>query len=132
MLARHQLRQILLFLRGGAVTVNLVHTQIRMRAIRKADRSRGPRDLFHRDHVRGVTHVGATVLFRHRHAEHTQVAEFLPQVHRKLIGAVDLSGARGDFLCCKTRETVAQHFDLFTERELQTGQVTHCSVSRNS
>ncbi len=33
----------------------------------------------------------------HRHAEHAEVAEFLPQVHRELVAAIDLGGARGDF-----------------------------------
>ena len=125
MLAGHELRQILLLLRFRAVAMNLVHAQIRMRAVRQPDRRRRARDFFHRDHVRGVAHVRAAVFLGDRHAEHAEIAELLPQVHRELVGVVDFGGARRDFLRREIGERVAQHVDVFAQREIQAGHVAH-------
>ena len=56
-LAAHQLRQVLRLLRRAAVAVQLVDAQVRVRAVRQADRRRGARDLLHRDHVREIAEV---------------------------------------------------------------------------
>ena len=68
MLAADQLRQVLRLLRLAAVAVDLVDAQVRVRAVREADRGRGARDLLHRDDVRQVAEVAAAVLLLHRHA----------------------------------------------------------------
>jgi hypothetical protein len=47
-----------------------------------------------------------------------------------LVGTVDFRGTRGNFLGGESPDAVTQHFDFFAERELQTGQVAHCCVSR--
>jgi hypothetical protein len=67
-LARDELRQVAALLRLGAVERDLVHAQVAVGAVREAHRSRGPRDLLHRDDVREVTEIRTAVFLGHRDA----------------------------------------------------------------
>jgi len=121
--ARDELGQIFFLLRFAAVPRDLVDTQIGMRAVGKAHRGRSAADLLHRDDVRRVTHPGTAVLFFDGDAEQAQGAHLFPQVHRKLIGAVDLGRARGDLGGGKAAHCGTQHVDLLAEPETQSGQL---------
>jgi hypothetical protein len=52
----------------------------------------------------------------------------LPQVHGELVAAVDLGGARGDFGLGKIAHGVAQRVNVFTQLEVESGQVVHATV----
>jgi hypothetical protein len=69
--------------------------------------------------VREVAHVAAAVLLLHRDAEQAHVAELAPQVGREFVVAVDLGGARRDFLLAHLVNRVAQHVDVFAEAEVE-------------
>jgi hypothetical protein len=45
-----------------------------------------------------------------------------------LVAAIDLGRARRDFGLCELAHGVAQGVDVFTELEIQTGQVVHGSL----
>ena len=70
MFAADEFGQIFLTLRVGAITFDLVHTQIAMRAIAQANACRGAGDFFHCDHMGQVAHVGTTKLFSHGDTQH--------------------------------------------------------------
>ncbi|OIQ66570.1 hypothetical protein GALL_518560 [mine drainage metagenome] len=123
MLAAEQPGQVLFLLRCAAVAADLVDAQVGMRAVAQAHRGAGARDLLHRHHVRHVAHAGAAVGLGHGHAEQAQVAELAPQVHRELVGAVDLGGARCDLLVRKVAHGLAQGSDVLAELEVQSGQL---------
>ena len=89
MLAADQLGQIAALLRLVAVAADLVDAEVGVRAVGQADRGRGARDLLHRDDVFQIAHAGAAVFLLHGDAEHAEVAELAPQVHRERIVAVD-------------------------------------------
>ncbi len=84
MLAGDQLRQVLALLRFRAPAADLVDAEIRMRAVRQADRARGPAQLFHRHDVREIAEAGTAELRFHRDAEQAELAEPRPEVARKL------------------------------------------------
>ena len=92
-----------------------------MRPVGQADRGRPARDLLHGDDVRQVAEVGAAVVFRHGQAVHAEFAQLLPEVHRELVAAVDLRGARRDFLGDELLQGLAQQRDVFAEVELHAG-----------
>jgi hypothetical protein len=124
-LARDQLGQVLGFLRGVAVAVDLVDAQVAVRAVRQAHRGRSARDLFQRHDVRQVAHVGAAVFLAHGHAVHAQIAQLAPQVGRELVDAVDLRCTGGDFLGREGLDAVTQGGDVFAEAEVESGNVHH-------
>ncbi len=103
LLAGDEPGQVPRLLRGRAVAADLVHAQIGMRAVGKADRRRGARDLLHGHDVREVAHHRAAEFLLDRDAEQAERAELLPQVRRKLVRTVDLRGARRDLLRARTR-----------------------------
>jgi hypothetical protein len=118
---------------GGAVALDLVHAQVAVRAIAQAHAGRRAADFFHGNHVRQVAHVGAAVFLAHGDAQHAQGAHLLPQVHRELVVAVDLGRAGRDLGLGKLAHRIAQRVDVFTELEIESGQVVHgVSLSFNS
>ena len=125
-LAGNQLGQVLGFLRGGAVAVDLVHAQIGVRAVGQADRGAGAGDFLHRHHVGQVAHVGAAVFLADGHAQHAQVPELAPQIHRELVAAVDFGGARGDLGGRESAHRIAQHIQVFAQVEVQSGKIHRC------
>jgi len=71
--------------------------------------------------VRQVAHVGATVLLGHGDAEHAERTHLAPQVHRELVGTVDLGRARRDLALSEVAHGVAQRLDVVAEAEVQSG-----------
>ncbi len=121
MLAADQLGQVLRLLRGAAVAADLVDAEVGMRAVAQAHRGAGAGDFFQRHHMRQIAHARAAIGLGHGDAQQAQVAELAPQIHRKLIGAVDFGGARGNFLLGKVAHGLAQSSDVFAELEVQSG-----------
>ncbi|MNJ57782.1 hypothetical protein D3C77_533850 [compost metagenome] len=126
MFAGNELGQVLGFLRRGAVAVDLVHAQIGVRTIRQAHRGAGARDFFHHHHMGQIAHVGAAVFLVGRHAEHTELTEFAPEIHGELVAAVYLGRARRDLGLRKIAHRVAQHVQVFAQVEVQAGKVHRC------
>jgi hypothetical protein len=122
-LAADQLGQVLALLRLAAVALDLVDAQVAVRAVAQADAGAGAADLLHRHHVRQVAHVGAAVGLGHGDAEHAELAHLAPQVHRELVAAVDLGGARRDLGLGEGAHGVAQRVDVVAELEVEAGQV---------
>ena len=52
-------------------------------------------------------------------------AHLLPQVHRELVGAVDLGGTRRDLGLREIAHRVAQRVHIVAELEVEAGQVRH-------
>ena len=63
---------------------------------------------------------------RHGDAEHAELAHLAPQVHRELVAAVDLGGARRDLGLREVAHRVAQRVDVFAELEVEAGQCSWC------
>ena len=121
MFAADEFGQVFLTLLRGAVASDLIDTQVAVGAVAQTHRGTGAADFFHGDHVRQVAHVGATIFFTHGDAEHAQAAHFFPQVHRKLVGSVDLCRTRGDLGLGKVAHRVAQCVNVFAELEVEAG-----------
>jgi hypothetical protein len=126
-LAGHQLRQVFLFLRGSTPAAQLVDTEIRVRAVREADRRGSAADLFHCDDMREITQAGAPEIFLYGDPEEAEVAELRPQLAREAILPIDVGGKRRDAFRGKLRHGGAQGVDVFSESEVE---VLHlkCSV----
>src|SRR5690606_10472850 len=97
MLATNETGQVALLLFFGAVAVDLVYTEIGVRAIRKTHRRAGAGDLFHGHHMSKVTHIGAAIFFADGDTQYAQVAEFAPQIHGELVASVYFPRVGGDF-----------------------------------
>ncbi len=119
MLARDELRQIAALLRGRAVAADLVHAQVRVRAIGETDRGRAAAHLFHRHDMREIAHAGAAQLLLDGDAEQADRAELRPQIARERIVAVDRRRARRDLGIGEIAHAVAQHVDLGAEIEIE-------------
>ncbi|MNS91120.1 hypothetical protein D3C72_1251970 [compost metagenome] len=76
--AAAQVRQEALLLRLGAVLAQLVHAQVRVRAVGQADATGSTRHFFHRHHVGQVAHAGAAVFFFHGQAQQALLAQLGP------------------------------------------------------
>ena len=96
-----------------------------MRAVAQANGGAGAADFFQRNHVRQVAHVGAAVLFGNGHAQHAQLAELLPQVHRELVGTVGFGSTGGDFSLGEGVDGIAQCIDVFAKLEVESGHIAH-------
>ena len=118
-LARNQLRQVFFSLRIAAVAPQLIDAEVGVGAVREAHRGRGAADFLHRHDVREIAHVRAAEFFLDRDPEQAQVAEFPPQVRRKLVAGVDLGGARRDLPRGEIAYRVSQQFDGFAVREAE-------------
>src|SRR3954451_3295107 len=77
-----------------------------MRAVGQADRGGRARNLLQRDTVLEIAEPRAAILLLHGDAVQPKVPEPGPEVARKLVGFVDLGGARRDFM----RREVADRF----------------------
>ena len=124
-LATDQPGQILAALGLAAIAHDLVHAQVGVRPVGQAHRGRPPGDLLHGHDVREIAHLGAAVLLGHGHAEHAEIPELAPEVHRELVLAVDLRGPRGDLGRGELLQGLAQHGDVLAEVEGQAGDVQH-------
>ena len=66
-----------------------------------------------------IAHAGAAVLLLDRDAEHAEIAELAPQIHRELVVAIDRRGERRDLVGGKTLHRAAQHVRCLAEVEVQ-------------
>ena len=124
-LAADELRQVFAFLRVAAVAADLVHAQVRVRAIGQPDRRRRARDLLHRHAMREIAHRGAAVLLLDGDAEQTQVAHLAPQVGRELVRVIDVRGARRDLVRGELLHRRAQQIDRLAMMKGQRWKVEH-------
>ena len=83
--------------------MQLVDAEIRMRAVRQADRCRGAAYFLHCHDVRKVAECGAAELFLDRYAEQSELAKLRPQVAGELVVRVDSFGARRNSVPGKRR-----------------------------
>jgi hypothetical protein len=118
-LAAEQCGQIAPLLLLGRVQGDLVHAQVRVRAIRQAHRGRGARNLLHRDDVGEIAHARAAVALRHRQPEQTELSELTPEVAREEVAAVDLAGARGDPFPGEAAHLIAHGVDGLSQPEIE-------------
>ena len=98
MLAATKLGQVMLFLRVGATAINLVHAEIRVRAIAQPNRGRGTTDLFHGNALGEIAKACAAVGFLNGDAQQPHIPKFSPKVLGKTIGGINLLRAWCD-LC---------------------------------
>ena len=129
MLAGDQLGQEFLLLCFGAVAVNLVHAQVRVGTVGQAYAAGCTGNFFHGDHVCQIAHARAAVFFGDGKAKQAHVAEFAPQIHRKLVGAVGFGSTWCDFFGGKAGNRITQHVDVFAEEEVQSGYSAHIMLS---
>jgi hypothetical protein len=85
----------------------------------QADGRRGSRNLLHGDHMREITQLSATVFLADRQPEDTEVSELAPKIVWKKVLLVNRSRTRGNLIRRKSVDRVAQHVDIFAEREVQ-------------
>src|SRR5580698_11034978 len=111
MLAADELGQVALFLRLGAVQRQLIHAEIRVRAITQSHRTRGPRYLLHRHRVREITQARAAMLRAHGEPQQAEIAGLAPQIAREFVAAVDFLRARRDALLRETTHLIADGVD---------------------
>src|SRR3954468_8491761 len=69
-----------------------------MRTIGQADRGGGAGDFLHRDAMLEIAEPRPAIFFLHSNSVQAEVAEFWPEVARKLIALVDLGGAWRNFM----------------------------------
>src|SRR4051794_13190399 len=106
MLAGNQLWQIFPLLRIVAVAAQLVDAEIGMGSVGQAYRGGGARNLFHGDAVLEIAETRAAIFLLDGNAVEAKIAKLRLQVARKLVGLVDLGGARRDLV----RREVADGF----------------------
>ena len=117
--AADQFGQVFAFLFFGAVAVNLVHAQVGVGAVRKANGGGGPADFFHGDDVGQVAHVGTAVLLLHGNTQQAHVAELTPEIHGELVVPVDVGGPGRDFCGGEAVDLLAEHVEGFTKAEIE-------------
>ena len=73
--------------------------------------------------MREISQLRAAVLFLDGDSQHTQLAHLAPQIHRKLIGPIDLGGARRNLRLRKIAHRFAQRVDVIAEMKVESGQL---------
>src|SRR6476661_1981107 len=91
----------------------------------QADCRRGSRNLLHGDHMCEITQLSTAVFLADRQPEDTEASELTPEIVRKKVLPVDRSSTRGNLIRRKFVDRVAQHVDIFAEREIQRLQMAH-------
>ena len=94
MLARDELRQILVLLRRIAIAPYLIDAQVRVRTIGQPDGRGCAADFLHDDHVRKIAHRRAAEFFFDRDPEKAEVAHLAPEIGRKPIAVIYFGRAR--------------------------------------
>ena len=121
MLAGQQFRQIAALLLLGAVAADLIDAEIGMRAIGKADGGRRPADLLHGDAMGEIAKTRAAKVFLDGDAVEAERAHLRPKIGWKSVRAVDLRRARRNLGGGEGAHHVAQHVEIWAEREIETG-----------
>src|SRR5687767_125334 len=120
MLAADEAGKIFPFLAAGAVAANLVHAQVGMGTVRKANRTGSAGDLLHGNAMFHVAEPRSAVFLLHGDAEDAESAQFRPEMARKRIAAVDFMGNRSDFIACKIFHCLANGLRRLPETEIKT------------
>ena len=121
--AADELGKVFFALRFAAVAFDLVDTQIAVCAVRQADRRTGARNFFHGHHVRQIAHVGATVLFTNGDTQNAQAAHLAPQIHGKLVAAIDFGRTRRNLSLGKFTHCIAQGINVFSQLKIQSWHI---------
>jgi len=129
--AGDELGQVLLLLLGTAVAADLIDAQVRMGAVRKADRSRRTAYFLHRHDMGEIAHMRPAILLFNGDPEQAEIAHLRPQVERKLVAAVDFGRARRNFGRSELLHGRAQHGDRLAEMKIERRKVGHdqCSAT---
>ena len=77
--------------------------------------------------MREIAHAGAAIVRVGGDAEQAELAEFLPELRRELVGLVDVGGERRDRLLRETLHHVAQRIDVLTQPEIHRMRVHRVS-----
>ena len=117
--AADQFGQVLALLRLRALLGDLVHAQVRVRAVREPDGGRGARNLFHRDDVGEIAEIGSAVLLIDRDAQQPQFTEFQPDVAGIAVLAIHLRGDGRDFVQGKPVHGLPQERDRLAQFKVQ-------------
>ena len=107
----------LLLLRSGHE--NMVRAQGVVGRNRKTDGSVHPRQFLDDEGVVQHLETGAAILWRKDDAQHPHVAELAHHLARKLLGLVELPGARSDLLLGELTNRLAGQLLLFGQLEIQ-------------
>ncbi len=119
MLAANEAGKIFPFLAARAVAANLVHAQVGMGAVGKANRTGSAGDLLHGNAMFHVAEPRSAIFLLHGDAEHAESAQFRPEMARKRIAAVDFIRKGSDFISCKTLHCLANGLRRLTETEIK-------------
>ena len=131
MVAGDQPRQIAALLVGAAVDADLIDAEIGMRAVGQSDRARRARDFLHDHAVLEITEAGAAPLLLDGDAMNAKRAERGPQIAGKAVAAVDLVGARRDFLGREPADALAQHIRRLAQAEIEAAKAVSRTVCRH-
>ena len=112
MFARDQLGQVFLLLLLGAIQLDLVHAEVRMRAVAERDGGRGAGDFFHGDDMGEVGHARAAILFVDGDSQKAELPHLGPELCGKEVLPIDLGGDGGDPLLRPAMHHVAQRVHL--------------------
>jgi hypothetical protein len=118
MFAAHQFRQVRISLSVRAIEADLVDTQVGMRAIRQTHRAGCTGNLFHGDCMCKVAKTRAAPALGHCDTEQSLLAQFGPQVARKLVAPVELRGTRCNALGGKAPHLGANFLEALIEPEI--------------
>ena len=119
MLAGHQAGQVAIPLGIVAVQADLIHAQVRVRAVAQAHRAGRARDFLHHDDVREIAEVRAAPALGHRDAEQALRAELRPQRAGKFVRAIDLVRERRDLAGGEAPHLAADLIERLAESEIE-------------
>src|SRR5687768_5767024 len=97
----------------------MVHAEIRMRAVREADRGGGATDLFHCDDMREIAQARAAALLLDSDAEQTKRAQIGPKLGREAIIAIDMRSERRDTIARKLCDARSQRVEVVAKTEIE-------------
>src|SRR6476659_971458 len=75
--------------------------------------------------MREITHLSTTVFLADRQTEDTEASELAPEIVREKVLFFDRRSPRSNLVRRKSVDRVAQHVDIFAEREVQRLQMAH-------
>src|SRR5690606_27549464 len=128
-LAPDQLGQVAALLILRAPAADLVHAQVRVGAVGKADRGRGAGDFLERDHILQVAQAQAAVVLLHGDAVQARIAHLRPEFAAKGVGAVDRGRAGRDLGGGEAPRRLANGLGGLAEPEIEGGAAHHLMVT---
>ena len=103
------------FLLFAGIAVNLVDAEIGMSAVGKGNGRRGAADLLDGHDMLQIRHPGTAVFFGNGDAVQPQIAHLPPEVHRKMIFAVDIGRPGSNLRPGKRHDGVPQQISGITQ-----------------